>query len=248
MRFRQLLPDAGSVDIAELLAGLGLAQRAVPARPYTVANFVASVDGRAAFQGRSGPLGDDGDRALFLALRAEVDAVLIGTGTLRVERYGRLLKDPAVRERRRLRGLPPEPIACILTRSGDLPLDIPLFADPEATIVVFSGAEIDVRGTAANVEVVRLEPGELTFTTALRQLRTDHHIGALLCEGGPMVLGALLGERLVDQLFLTVAPKLTAGQNPPIITASEFPHPVDLALEGALERGGSLFLRYAIRN
>ncbi len=248
MRFRQLLPDSECVEIAELLAGLELAQRALTARPFTVVNFVASVDGRAAFHGRSGALGDDGDQAVFRALRAEVDAVLVGTGTLRVERYGRLLKDPKARERRRQRGLAPEPIACLLTRSGAVPLDIPLFAEPEARIVVFSGVELDVSGAAASVEVVRLEPGELTFATALGRLRTDYQVRALLCEGGPGVFGALLRERLVDQLFLTVAPTLVAGENPSIITGSEFPAPLEMALEGVLERAGSLYLRYAIRN
>lgn len=248
MQFSQLWPQPSPVEIEAHVANLRLGSRASAERPFTAVNFVSSVDGRAAFRGRSGPLGDDGDRALFLALRHEADAVLVGTGTLRVERYGRLVRDSQARARRRERGLPPEPLACLVTRSGQVPLDIPLFAEPEARVVVFTGAELDPPEVAADVEVVRLDPGELTFTTALSRLRHDYAVRALLCEGGPSVFGALLHEGLVDQLFLTLAPKLAGGgENPPITTGPELPQPGQLVLQTVLERDGSLFLGYARR-
>jgi riboflavin biosynthesis pyrimidine reductase len=248
MDFRQLFPEPGTTDIETLVAGLRLADRAPDARPFTVANFVSSVDGRAAVQGRSGVLGDEGDLAVFRALRREVDAVLVGTGTLRAERYGRLIKDARARARRRERGLAPEPLVCVMTRTGRVPLDIPLFAEPEARVVVFTGAPLDTSAVAAEVEVVELDPAELTFATALGRLRQDHGVRALLCEGGPGVFGALLHERVVDQLFLTFAAKLAAGENPTITSGPELHQPAELVLESVLERAGSLFLRYAISN
>ena len=148
MEFAQLFPGPATVDIEAYVRGLGFAQRAPDGRPFVVVNFVSSVDGRATVAGRSGGLGDDGDKALFRALRWEVDAVLAGTGTLRAERYGRLISDPEVRERRRQRGLSPEPLACTLTRHGSLPLDIPLFAEPEAKVVVFTAGRSTCRECA----------------------------------------------------------------------------------------------------
>jgi 5-amino-6-(5-phosphoribosylamino)uracil reductase len=105
MEFRQLLPEPAGFDLDRRLAELGpeLASNATD-RPYTVVNFVASTDGRATFAGRSGQLGDDGDRAMFHGLREQVDAVLVGTGTLRAENYGRVLGKQERRERRRQRG------------------------------------------------------------------------------------------------------------------------------------------------
>src|SRR5450755_3471046 len=99
MEFRQLLPQPGTVQLAELFGTLDLAARAPGHRPYTLVNFVASADGRATFGGRSGKLGDEGDRAVFHALREQADAILVGTGTLRAERYGRLVSDPDTRAR-----------------------------------------------------------------------------------------------------------------------------------------------------
>lgn len=248
MDFRQLFPALATVEIADYVAGLDLGGRASARRPFTVANFVGSVDGRAAFRGQSRALGDEGDKALFRALRHEADAVLVGTGTLRAERYGRLIVAAETRERRRQRGLAGEPLACVVTRSGHVPLDIPLFAEPEARIVIFSGAEIDVSGIAAQTEVVTLRAGAPPFTAALAHLRTHHNVRAVLCEGGPGVFGALVAEGAVDELFLTLAAKLVggAGENPTIMRGPQLPEPALLSLESVLERNGYLFLRYAI--
>ena len=189
-------------------------------RPFTVANFVMSVDGRATIDGRSGGLGDDGDHAIFHCLREQVDAVLVGTGTLRAERYGRVLGKPERRQRRIDRGQTPEPLLATVSRSGDIPTDIPLFAEPEARVVIFSAATPDVSGCAAEVEVVSLDPAQLTFTTVMRHLRDLHAVRTLLCEGGPTVFGSLLQEDLVDDLFLTIAPKLAGGGHGPTIRAA----------------------------
>jgi riboflavin biosynthesis pyrimidine reductase len=247
LRFDQLLPARDEVQIDELVAGLELADQAPADRPYVIANFVSSVDGRATFQGGSGHLGDEGDLEVFRALRREVDAVLAGTGTLRAEQYGRILKTPESRERRRRRGLSPEPLATTVTRSGDVPLDIPLFAEPEAKVVLFSGREIDVSSAAAQVEVVVLHPPDLA--SALAHLRAHHQVSVLLCEGGPAMLAALVRERLLDELFLTLAPQLTGGgTGPALTTGPELPELRRMELAGVLERAGSVFLRYRLRN
>ena len=247
MEFSELWPQRRQVEIDQYVADLGLAERASEQRPFTVVNFISSVDGRATVDGRSGALGDDGDKALFGALRRAVDAVLVGTGTLEAERYGRILRDPASRERRRQRGMRPEPLACMLTRRGSLPLDIPLFAEPEAHVIVFTPADIDLHGVRAQVELVQLAPGEVTFAAAFRHLRARHGVRSLLCEGGPTVFANLLRERVADQLFLTLARKLVGGGDALAITAGPpFDEPVGVALDGILEQAGTLFLRYAL--
>lgn len=247
MQFQRLLPEPGTVEVGSLLGSLAFGAAAPEDRPYALANFVASVDGRATFDGRSGTLGDDGDRAMFHTLREQVDAVLAGTNTLRSERYGRIMVDPEGRARRVAKGLAPEPLACVVTRSGDVPTEIPLLQVPEARVIVFSAAAVDLAG-AAQVEVVRVDPGELTLRTVLRRLRAEHGVRSLLCEGGPTLFGALTREGVVDELFLTIAPKLTGGgRGPAISSGPELQEPAPLQLAWALERHGSLFLRYLRR-
>jgi riboflavin-specific deaminase-like protein len=248
VKLRELLPKAKTLTVGEVVTSLNLVGRAGPNRPYTVVNFVVSTDGRVAFQGRSGALGGAADRAMFLGLRERVDAVLAGTGTMRTERYGRLVRDPEGRRRRAGSGLRPEPLACVISRTGNIPVHIPLFAEPEARVVVFTPTPPDLSQTRAQVDVVRLDPGQLTLTTMMRRLRSDYDVRALLCEGGPLVFGSLLQEGLVDELFLTLSPKLAGGGGGPTVTSGpELPELAPLELLWVHEEGGSLFLRYAVR-
>jgi 5-amino-6-(5-phosphoribosylamino)uracil reductase len=247
VEFRQLIPQPATIETAEVVAALKLAARAPADRPYTIANFISSADGRAAFHGHSGPLGDEADRALFHGLREVAEAVFAGTGTLRAERYRRLVRDPERRSRRVAAGLAPEPLMCMVTRSGDVPSDIPMFSEAEARIVVFSAEDHDFSSCHADVQLVRLDPGELTLTTVMRRLRTDFEIRLLLCEGGPTVFGSLLTEGLVDELFLTLAPKLVGGGTSPTISSgTELPELQPLSPTWVLEHSGSLYLRYAV--
>ncbi len=245
MDFRRLLPAPGTVTLPEVGDTLQLPADVYGDRPYLIVNFVASADGRATLDGRSAPLSDDGDRAMFHALREQVDAVLVGTGTLRTERYGRLIRDSQGRERRLAKGLTAEPLACVVTRGGDVPFDIPLFAEPEQRVVVVAAeGVVEPQG---NAEVVGLDPAELTLTSAARVLRQRYGVRHLLCEGGPTLFGALLQERLVDELFLTLAPKLAGGgRGPTISSGRELPDRAALRVRWLLEREGSLFLRYEI--
>jgi riboflavin-specific deaminase-like protein len=245
--FRQLLPERRDFTLAELREALADPGPLPPERPYTFVNFVASVDGRATISGRSAPLSDPGDRALFHVLREAVDAVLAGTQTLRVERYGRMVKNPDARKRRSERGLDPEPLAVVVSRSGQVPYEIPLFSEPEARIVEFTGATAP-RPVAARRELVSLDPEEVTLTRAMRELRTRFDARTLLCEGGPTLFGSLVAEGLVDELFLTLSPKLVGGEeNPAIVSGPPLPQPAELTLRWVLERESSLFLRFAVR-
>jgi len=250
MQLRRLHPEPGTVELDELTRDLRLRERAHDERPWLVTNFATTADGRAAVEGRSGPIGDDGDRELFRRLRTQVDALLVGTHTLRVERYGRTLRQPELRTARAALGLAPEPLLATVSRSGELPTEIPLFGEPDAHVVIFAPPDCpDPDPTcAARVELIRLDPAELTLTSALRHLRTEHDVRALLCEGGPTLMGALLGEGLVDELFLTLAPKLAGGGTAPTLATSgaALPDPAELELVWALERAGSLYLRYAL--
>ncbi len=138
MELRQLLPEPATVDVGTLV-GDAVAAIQIPAeKPYVLVNFVSSADGHATIDGRSGGLGDDGDRAIFHTLREHVDAVLAGTGTLRAERYGRMLGREERRERRARGGRTAEPLAVVITRSGEIPEEIPLFDEPESRIAVFA--------------------------------------------------------------------------------------------------------------
>jgi riboflavin biosynthesis pyrimidine reductase len=243
---RRLLPDPdpGPLDVWELIAGLRLGDRASADRPYTVANMIESVDGRGSFDGRSSALGDAGDKQIFRALRSVCDVVLVGTGTLAAEHYGRLVRDADVQAARERGGLAPQPWLCTVTRSGHIPPGIPLLADPDARMVIYSGARVELGDVAASVQVITVDPGRLSVTSALHDLRVRLHARAVPCEGGPTVLAQLIEARAIDELFLTFAGKLAGGTGPAIVSGLTLADPLTVSLLWLLEQDGSLFLRY----
>jgi riboflavin-specific deaminase-like protein len=239
---RRLLPEPGETTVKEQLDGLDLKDLAYEDRPYVVLNFVASLDGHATIEGRSGPLGSDTDMEMLQRLRTRVDAVMIGAGTMRAERYGRIVPSPDLRAYRERVGLAHDPLAVIVSGRLDLPWDAPLFTDGGGRIVVFTAADTDPPETATQLTVVRHE-ATVDLGEALRWLRHERGIRSVLSEGGPILHGRLREEGLADELFLTIAPKLVGGTGPRILEGT-LPDVADLELAWLLEAEQELFARY----
>jgi riboflavin biosynthesis pyrimidine reductase len=222
---RRLLPDPRPTSVSEQLETYRPWEEASEERPLVGMNFVATVDGRATIEGRSGPIGSDTDTAMLVGLRKRFEAVMIGAGTMRAERYG-----------------PMEPLMVLVSGRLDLPWDAPLFTEERGEALIFTASEAEPPETAASVEVVRHE-GAVNLREALRYLRQERGIRSLLSEGGPHLHAQMQADGLVDDLFLTIAPKLSGG-GAPRITEGSLPDVVGLELAWLLERDGELFARY----
>lgn len=186
---RRLIPDPGETTVEQQLDTYRPWEGAGEERPFVAMNFAATVDGRATIGGVSGPIGSGADTSMLVGLRTRFDAVMIGAGTMRAERYSGLEK------------------RLIVVESGP-------------------GGRVDLKAL-------------------LRSLR-EEGVRALLCEGGPTLHGALQEAELVDELFLTIAPKLTGGEAPRIIEGV-LPETAELKLAWLLEQDGELFARYQVR-
>jgi riboflavin biosynthesis pyrimidine reductase len=183
---RRLLPDPGETTISEQLETYCPWEEEHEERPFVAMNFVATLDGRATIDGRSGPIGSGTDTAMMTGLRKRFDAVMVGAGTKRVEGYANLEK------------------RLVVVRSQE-------------------GKPADLR--------------EL-----LRALRAEG-VRAVMCEGGPTLHGSLQAQGLVDELFLTISPKMSGGQAPRILEGP-LPGVVGMELVWLLEEDGELFARY----
>lgn len=241
---RRLLPDPGPTSVDEQLDAYRPWEQPDDERPFVAMNFAATVDGRATIGGVSGPIGSGDDTLMLARLRTRFDAVMIGAGTMRAERYGRLAAKPETQRRREVAGLEPEPLMVIVSGRLDLPWDAPLFTDGGGRVLIFTASEEEPPPLATPLELVRHEAG-IDLAAALATLRRDHGIRALLCEGGPRLHSELQAGGMVDELFLTVAPKL-AGAGPSILEG-ELAAVADLDLAWLLESEGELFSRYRRR-
>ncbi|HEY1285381.1 MAG TPA: dihydrofolate reductase family protein [Solirubrobacterales bacterium] len=239
---RRLTPDPGPTTIEQQLDLYRPWEEPPAERPHVAVNFAATVDGRATIAGVSGPIGSETDTAMLVGLRTRVDAVMIGAGTMRAERYGRPVSSQERRERRERIGLPHDPLMVIVSGRLDLPWDAPLFTEGRGRVLIFTASEAEPPETATTVRIVRHE-GRVNLVAALLHLRDERGVRALLCEGGPRLHAQLQAAGLVDDLFLTIAPKITGGDAPRIIEG-ELPDVAPLSLSWLLEEDGELFARY----
>ena len=239
-----LYPDRRDTSPEELAAGLRLGERAPAERPYLVLNMVSTLDGKAALDWRTKGLSSELDRRLFHHLRTQADAVMVGAGTLRQERYGRMAKTEELRDKREAEGLAREPLAVVVSGRLDLPADLPLLQEPEQRVLIATGSDASLPEPAADVDYLRTGDD---LPLLMARLREEHGVRSVLCEGGPTLNSFLLAAGLVDELFLTLNPKLAGGADALTIVAGKaLVEPADLSLVSLAEAEGDLFTRWRI--
>jgi len=249
---RQVYPGGAALTDAALAGLYAYPDPGAPPQCWVRANMVASLDGAASLDGRSGGLSSEADEQVFAMLRALTDVILVGAGTARAERYGPVRPESEGLRWAWLRDgrTPSAPIA-VVTRALDLDLASPLLAGAPAsgkTIVITTEAAPAARRAAAarTAEVVVVGEAMIDMKAALDAL-AGRGYQRVLCEGGPHLLAQLAGEGLLDELCLTLSP-LVAGPGADRIVAGGLPLPgggaEPVTLKHALEAEGFLLCRY----
>lgn len=241
-----------------------------PGKPYVIGNIVSTLDGVVSLNipGASGggPISGENlqDHLVMGLLRAAADAVIVGAGTLRaVSREHRWtaaymypdLSDVYQQLRIRL-GKPEPPLNVIVTASGELDLNRPLFQSGEVPVLIVTttqgAARLCERSIPPAVRVVGVqERSHLCARSIVQAVCEARPCQIILVEGGPQVLGDFFAEGLLDELFLTLAPQI-AGRDaetsrPALVEGRQFApeHPLWGRLVSVKRGGSHLFLRYA---
>jgi len=241
---RQLLP-AGVEDADPAALYAGDDRTAPPGRPWVAVNMIATLDGATSIGGVSGGLGAPADKAVFAALRAVADVILVAAGTVRAERYGPVHLADDQREARVGRGQAAVPRLAIVTARLDLALDEPLFTEsvPPPIVLTVADAPADRRAATQRVaEVVSFGHGAVDLAAALAWLAEEHAARIVLCEGGPSLNGALIDADLVDEWCQTISPHLLSGPSARA-AHSATASPRRLEVTRVLEGDGLLFVR-----
>jgi riboflavin biosynthesis pyrimidine reductase len=182
-----------------------------PSLPWLRVNMVSTLDGAAnGDSGKSGSINNEADKRVFHALRAQADAVVVGAGTARTERY-RVTDVPLVVVSHRglvpeqLRDAPPGKVL-LVTCADSLGLD-------------------ECRGTLGPDQVIVVGEAHVDLA-AMKAALVERGLHDLLCEGGPHLLRDLLDAGAVDELCLTWVPRVIGGVHPRILAGA----PVDVAM------------------
>ena len=239
-----IYPEHSPISPEELAAGLRLHELAPPDRPYLGINMVSSLDGKATLDWRTKGLSTEVDRRLFHHLRTQADALMVGAGTAREERYGRITKNDELSDKRVGEGRAAEALAVVVSGRLNLPADLPLLHEPDQAVLIATGAEHSLPDGHAGIEYARVGDD-------LPRLMSELHergVRSVLCEGGPTLNSFLFAAGLVDELFLTMNPKVVGGAAAlTIVAGRELVDPVELDLVYVAEADGELFTRWRVR-
>lgn len=259
---RMLLPGRAELgdlaraqgDTLQAVADLYAYPDPVPATGWVRSTMVTTLDGAAAgADGLSGSVSNGVDRAVFAALRALSDVVVVGAGTARDEDYRRLLPNALFRERRDDRGQAPAPTLAVVTRGrGDLdalahvlsPRPVP----GTGQVLVLTCADGDVAALRARFGDAVLVAGEhdVDPDLAVAQLAA-RGLRRILLEGGPALLGRFVDAARVDELCITCSPLVVAGPAPRIAVGPPPGTALPLVLRHLLECDGMLLGRWAVQ-
>ena len=232
--------------------------------PVVYANFVSTLDGVVAMGADVPPSVISGrsaaDRFVMGLLRACADAVIVGAGTLRAEPRHLWTPDRidpdrsgAHTELRERLGLDPAgPSLYVLTESGNVDPQLPAFQRGATVITTSQGAARLDGQLSEPSRAVEVGSQTITASAAMAIVRGDGH-RVVLTEGGPTIIGELLRGHALDELFLTVSPRV-AGRDagaPRLGFVEGFAFDPDQLLAAQLlsarRNRSHLFLRFSFR-
>jgi riboflavin-specific deaminase-like protein len=238
-------PERRPISPEELASELRLDELAPDDRPYLGLNMVESLDGKATLDWRTKGLSSDLDRRLFHHLRTQADAVMVGAGTAREERYGRITKSDELRQKRVNDGLVPDALAVVVSGRLNLPPDLPLLNDRDQRVVIATASDEELPGVTGDVEYARVGDD---LPRLMAYLGERHAVRSILCEGGPTLNSYLFASDLVDELFLSISPKVVGGSAAlTIVAGRELVEPAEAGLVSLAEADGELFTRWRFR-
>lgn len=242
----RLYPDAATMELDELYAGLTLTTPDHPDRAWIAMCMVSSLDGAVAVGGRSGGLGGDADRRALSRLRGANDVSLVGAATVRMEGYGPLTGSAARRGDRRARGLRPAPRLAIVTASGDLDPRLAVFGAPDEVPIVLAGADASserLRAIEDRAQIHRLHADGGIDAREVTGVLVGLGLRRVLLEGGPTLNAVMLEAGMVDEFFVTIAGCTVGGTSTRIVQGVDETF-TPLTLVSAFTSDGDLLLRH----
>jgi 2,5-diamino-6-(ribosylamino)-4(3H)-pyrimidinone 5'-phosphate reductase len=221
-------------------------------KPHVGVNMAMSADGKVStYRRETFSLGSAWDRRLMDVLRARADAVVIGARTLALDGWAIRVRDPAIRKRRAERRGRPHPLNVVVSTDAKLPARAEFFTYPDTEKLVVTtrrapAARVDRLRKIAEVAVL---PGERILARDVLGILAARGARRVLVEGGGTLNFSFFREGLVDEIYITVTPRILGGADAPTpVDGKGFARNTQIRLRLATlrRRGDEIFLKYCV--
>lgn len=221
--------------------------------PSLAVNFAITWDGKVSTRNFTpSDFSSPEDKRRLLGIRAQGDALLVGARTIAADNMTMGLSDPELRADRLRRKQSEYPLRVILSNTGNISPELRLFKHDFSPIVIFSTHRM------SNIRREQLEKHAILHLSAsdnldlrevLATLRKVYKVKKVVCEGGPRLFRGLLEKGLVNEINLTLCPRIFGGIQAPTLTGlpgNFLPKNVCCELLKMEIVGGESFLRYRV--
>ena len=190
--------------------------------PFTFVNMAMTADGKIATANRAiHSFGSARDLQHLYDLRATADAIICGARTVEISQATLDNGGQKFNQRRLKNGLAEYNIRVLVSGSGTIDLTAEIFRKKFSPIIILTTArisKIDLAKLKNFVDEVKIcGQTEINFRAALRWLREKWNVRRLLCEGGGELNDAMFRAGLVDEIQVTICPKIFGGRTAPTI-------------------------------
>lgn len=208
-------------------------------RPRVIINAAMSIDGKIALSdGKAVRLSNEEDLRRVHRLRASVDAILVGIGTVLMDDPKLTVKPEYAKGR--------NPLRVVLDSDGKTPETSHVLDGSAATLIVTSE---ECERTFRGAEVLRIGKDEVDLTALLDRL-AGRGVHTILVEGGSTVIWSFLRQGLADELKVFVSSQVLGGQAAPTLVGGQgvaSPHEtLRLRLDRAKRLGDGALLEYTV--
>ena len=222
-------------------------------KPHTSLIMAVSLDGKISTRDGAGPrFASEADGIRLREIRSRADAILVGAGTIMADNPT-FTEHGKYKALRLQRGLAPNPIKVVVSGRGSVPETARMFQPNGAPALVFTTGRIPPNRLTSLEQVAEVHyVGETTvnFRRVVEILGEVYQVKQLLIEGGGQINFDLFREGLIDEVYLTLCPKIIGGRD--VTTSVEgdgfnFLDIVDVELLDQRTVGNEIFLHYRVR-
>lgn len=193
-------------------------------KPFIFINSAMSLDGKiSTSEKRQVKISNEKDMERVDRLRAESDAILVGSNTVAIDDPKLTVKSERLRKERVKKGLPENPLKVMVGSIKEIKFDSDFLDYGNAEKIIFTTEKED------SEKILRLMEKARVFVLGKKRvdlkkmvsILSDLGVKRIMVEGGGTLNFEMLKEGLVDEIYVAIAPKIFGGRNVPTLADGE---------------------------